>query len=439
MGLFDDDLFDFDGDGKTDPGEEFFAYRMFEEMQKEDSGDEDDFVVLDEEDEDELYVFGGEAPSSSVPPARDLSALPAEPENAPAPEEPITAEAYARRRSSIIRACLINIRDALAFCVVPGVLIGILLAMEKGSERSTAAKWLIAGAVIVIVLILFAYAADTARKLRVLRAYREQYLQSLSPTERAAADNRRRKTSWLIAGVIAALLLALLVALLVRSANTAAVYRDAETLIAAGAYDEALTTLETIRERGYQDTDALMLLCRAHQEYDSGRAVDAYHTMQRVRFNHLSQEQRSEVDAFRQTLRDEYDAYIHRLAERQQAEYERVQSLPFPAVGQFVTKSQLDGMKWEGNDNHTFSVSTTVYLYIGGNTKYRLWITDYNCIKKVVEVSGSGSGGSSGKTSFDTGPSVEGFSHPEDFYDWYPDDFVDFEDAEAYYYAHGGE
>lgn len=439
MGLFDDDLFDFDGDGKTDPGEEFLAYMMFEEMQKEDDEDEDGFVDLEEEDGDESSDFDGEAPSAPAPPARDLPALPAEPENAPAPEEPVTAEAYARRRSSVIRACLINVRDALAFCFVPGVLIGILLAMEKGSERSTAAKWAIAGAAIVIVLVLFAYAADTARKLRALRAYREQYLQSLSPDEQAAADDRIRKILWLNAGVIAVLLLALLVALSVRTANTAAIYRDAETLIAAGAYDEALTTLETIRDKNYHDTDSLMLLCRAHQEYDGGRGVSAYYTMQHAHFNHLSQEQRSEVDAFRRTLQDEYDAYIHRIAEQQQAEYERIRSLPFPAVGQFVTKSQLDGMKWEGNDNHTFSVSTSIYLYVSGNTKYRLWITDYNCIRQVVEVSGSSSGGSSGKTSFDTGPSVDGFSHPEDFYDWYPDDFVDYEDAEDYYYAHGGE
>ena len=440
VGLFDDDLFDFDGDGKTDLGEEFLAYMMFEEMQKEDDEDEDDFLDLDEEDEDEFYDVDGDAPSFSAPPARDLPDLPpVEPEPAPAPDEPVTAEAYARRRSNIIQACLMNIRDALIFCVIPGAVIGILLAMEKGSERSTAAKWGIAVAVIVILLILFAYAADTARKLRALRAYREKYLQSLSPDEQEAADDRSRKITRILAGVVVALVIALIAALAVRTANTASVYRDAETLIAAGAYDEALTTLETIRDKGYHDTDSLLLLCRAHQEYDRGRAVDAYYTLQHVQFNHLSQEQRSEVDAFRQTLKDEYDAYIHRMAEQQQAEYERIQSLPFPAVGQFVTKSQLDGMKREGSDSSTFSVKTTIYLYVSGNTKYRLWITDYNCIKQVVEVSGSGSGGSSGKTSFDTGPSVDGFSSPEDFYEWYPDDFVDFEDAEAYYYDHGGE
>ncbi len=30
------------------------------------------------------------------------------------------------------------------------------------------------------------------------------------------------------------------------------------------------------------------------------------------------------------------------------------------------------------------------------------------------------------------------YYHPEDFYDWYRDDFYDYEEAEDYYYSHGG-
>jgi hypothetical protein len=33
---------------------------------------------------------------------------------------------------------------------------------------------------------------------------------------------------------------------------------------------------------------------------------------------------------------------------------------------------------------------------------------------------------------------TEGFYHPEDFYDWNRDDFSDYEEAEEYYYSHGG-
>ncbi|MBQ1734541.1 MAG: hypothetical protein II038_06640, partial [Lachnospiraceae bacterium] len=190
------------------------------------------------------------------------------------------------------------------------------------------------------------------------------------------------------------------------------------------------------------DTKGLLLLCKAHQEYDSGRALTAYYTMQDARIYYISAEQKAEIDFFRQTLRSEYDTYIHEQAERRQREYERVQSLPFPSVGQYVSKSQLDQMRWEGNDNKTCDVHTTKYLYTSrGGEKYRLWVSDYNCIKKVVKLLSSSSGSSTGKTgtkSLDTCPSVDGFSNPEDFYDWYWDVFFDYEDAEDYYYSHGG-
>lgn len=45
--------------------------------------------------------------------------------------------------------------------------------------------------------------------------------------------------------------------------------------------------------------------------------------------------------------------------------------------------------------------------------------------------------GGSQKTN-SSGPNVGDFVHPDDFYDWYRDDFVDFEEAEDYYYSHGG-
>lgn len=38
----------------------------------------------------------------------------------------------------------------------------------------------------------------------------------------------------------------------------------------------------------------------------------------------------------------------------------------------------------------------------------------------------------------ETGPSTDGFYHAEDFYEWYKDDFIDYEDAEEYYESHGG-
>ncbi len=42
MAGFWDDLFDFNGDGKTDIGEEWLAFKMFEECTKADEPEDDD-------------------------------------------------------------------------------------------------------------------------------------------------------------------------------------------------------------------------------------------------------------------------------------------------------------------------------------------------------------------------------------------------------------
>ncbi len=56
MGIFDDSLFgglfDLNGDGKVDIGEEFMAYKMFEEVTKDDDSD-DDFDDDPEEEQDD--------------------------------------------------------------------------------------------------------------------------------------------------------------------------------------------------------------------------------------------------------------------------------------------------------------------------------------------------------------------------------------------------
>lgn len=41
------------------------------------------------------------------------------------------------------------------------------------------------------------------------------------------------------------------------------------------------------------------------------------------------------------------------------------------------------------------------------------------------------------KKSNSTGLNASDYYHPEDFYEWYYDDFYDYEEAEDYYYSHG--
>ncbi|HHX54112.1 MAG TPA: hypothetical protein GX704_04300 [Clostridiales bacterium] len=47
-------LFDFNGDGETDPGEEWIAFNIFNEVTKED--EDDIFYDADEEEDDNLEI-----------------------------------------------------------------------------------------------------------------------------------------------------------------------------------------------------------------------------------------------------------------------------------------------------------------------------------------------------------------------------------------------
>jgi len=42
MGLFDSSMFDLNGDGKVDIGEEFMAYKMYEDVISDDDEESDD-------------------------------------------------------------------------------------------------------------------------------------------------------------------------------------------------------------------------------------------------------------------------------------------------------------------------------------------------------------------------------------------------------------
>lgn len=449
MGSKNDDffggMFDFNGDGKTDLGEEFLAYQIFEEVMKEETND----TESDDDDDGFDSLNYSSAAGSFVPdPPQPHTPIRQAVISAPSAAEPlpetITFDQYKTQRSAFLRECFFAAFAALLLGALPGL--GIYAAIAAYDPKNSASGFLVTVFVIAgiaaIVMITRGAFAGTSEKYQRLQQAKEIYLNHALAEELSQQRKKKRRIAISVCSLIGAGILILITVSVVRLSRTGIIYDEALDQIEAGNYQQAAAILQQIEKNDYKDTKGLLLLCKAHQEYDSGRALTAYYTMQDARIYYISAEQKAEIDSFRQMLQSEYDAYIHEQAERRQKEYERVQSLPFPSVGQYVSKSQLDQMRWEGNDNKTCDVHTTKYLYTSrGGEKYRLWVSDYNCIKKVVKLSSSSSGSSTGKTgtkSLDTGPSVDGFSNPEDFYDWYWDDFFDYEDAEDYYYSHGG-
>ncbi len=117
---------------------------------------------------------------------------------------------------------------------------------------------------------------------------------------------------------------------------------------------------------------------------------------------------------------------------------------PFPSEDQHVGVIQYNGMTRQYRDTKTCWCPTTLYLCTVREYTYKLWISDDDTIIKVelysvAQQPGKTSSGSSGKKPASPEFDVDAFSNPEDFYDWYMDDFIDLEEAEDYYYSHGGE
>lgn len=141
-----------------------------------------------------------------------------------------------------------------------------------------------------------------------------------------------------------------------------------------------------------------------------------------------------------------YKSYIKRMGERQQQEYENkiVNGVPYVGMSESRIGDTSLGKPSNKVRHNTEMISGEVYtanLYDFYQNGKRIFTA--RCVRgRVTEVWDERNSVSSsytpksGKSS--TGPSVESFSHPEDFYDWYWDDFFDYEDAEDYYYEHGG-
>lgn len=116
-----------------------------------------------------------------------------------------------------------------------------------------------------------------------------------------------------------------------------------------------------------------------------------------------------------------------------------------PYVGMYVS-SIPSKWEWQGTDNTTVrdasgnNIRTVKYRYDAPPKIYVIWVNESDKVVKVsitdptapAKKKNTSSKGSA--SSLDTSE----FVHPEDFYDWNRDDFYDYEDAEDYYYSHGG-
>ena len=115
-----------------------------------------------------------------------------------------------------------------------------------------------------------------------------------------------------------------------------------------------------------------------------------------------------------------------------------------PYVGQHISGTPAD-WSWQGTDSTTVksstggAVRTVKYRFDTSTRSYTIWVNDSGSVVKVNYSDRTGTSRSTGRRS-SVSPSLDtsDWYHPEDFYDWNRDDFDDYEDAEDYYYSHGG-
>lgn len=431
-------MFDFNGDGKTDLGEQFIAYKIFEEVTKEDNQDSDD--------SDDIG-FTPRRTTSYHPAARPVKPLPS---MQPIPEHLSFAD-YKNRRHAFIGEVFLSILVAAVLCSIPGVIVWAAISSydSKNSASGFVVTVFVIAGLVVAGIILYAAASSISGSYKHLMKAKEVYLKDAETEELdQQAKAKKKRTIW-ISSIFGACVVLLIVLSVINSSRLAATYENAESLIASGQYGQASTVLETIKEKDYKDTAALILLCKAHSQYDAGRSIDAYYTMQDARFLYQTEDQNAEISSFKAILKQEYDAYISRMAERNRQEYENRITNGVPYVG--MPESRInDTSLGRPSDKvrHNYQVKNgEQYLanlydfYQNGKcvftarcvqgTVTEVWDNRDNPQTPYVPSNGGGK-------AYDTGPSVNGFSNPEDFYDWYWDDFFDFEDAEDYYYSHGG-
>ena len=173
------DLFDFDGDGQTDAGEEFLAFMMFQEAMKEDEEedlfDPDDFSVYDGYEDD--FLTGGAAETfGSTPPAGGAAAPERYASTPVTPEpEPLTRESYQMRRRAFRKDCFRTLWRGLLLSAIPAALI---YAAVSAYDSASTASALVTAAVVgfglfVLGAVWFVNLRDLALSRSVLRQYEE--------------------------------------------------------------------------------------------------------------------------------------------------------------------------------------------------------------------------------------------------------------------------
>lgn len=375
---FSNDPFDLDGDGKVDIGESFIEYMTFNEIMKghEDPDEsEDDWESSDSSDNYESCAVSEQT----------------------ANESKVQKSEVKRRISSLPKVDTGTLDDVSAQMVK--------FESERNSAKKKSTRKIIIGIAAVVCIIIISIVAFI-----IINKNREQ-------------------------------------------SRIQGIYEQAEDLVFTGKYDKAIDLLDSIKQEEYKDTDALISFAESHKAYDEGNIYLAYLFLDERSFEYQSEEHMQLIGSFSKEVNSEYKLYKQRQDEElaQALEKRITEGVHFVGMSESRINDTILGEAEFHGHNHFIENGETIVTNLYRWYRNGKWIFGVRCAKGVVisisdfrsdysggssygNYSGSSSSGKSEEDEFDVGD----FSHVDDFYDWYYDDFFDYEEAEDYYYSYGG-
>lgn len=449
-------LFDFDGDGKTDVFEQGLAYMMYEDITKEDNEESDE---LDDNDGDldfEPSPFCSTTHRSYSPDS--ASSIVSTPVDRPETEKPVssstpinlTAE-YKYRKKCLIGAFL----GVLFFVTIwIGTFTLISLAGCDGDKNAAGRTVGILFGVISCIIIYVSWMHPVFKPyVDTYRSAKETWLESLNESETKKQNGKRAASITVVVLLILGILAAIIVPKAVKSSRDASMLSEARELITTGDYSAARKLLYGNFPYNHEESNALISLCDAYSYYERGNVSSAYYALYRTKLNLLGPELKKDASAFLEALKEEkevYDKEQEEKAAQERAEYENKIRTGVPFVG--LAENRIsDTSLGKPDPNMRRTVGTyggkDVIFYRYDYVRNKMIIYSAYCYNgKVVKVEDYRSSpiptkkpsSSSGSSSSYVYPDPKEFDDPSDFYYWYYDEFVDYEEAEEYYYSHGG-
>lgn len=217
-------------------------------------------------------------------------------------------------------------------------------------------------------------------------------------------------------------------------------YQQAVELYRDGKYSEAYDLFRTLRY-DYARVKEYMTLCDAHFHFNKDNMDMAHFVLGRYTFSFLTGEEREEFEAFQRAVNTGYEAEKARKEREARQEMEnRIRTeAPFYGMPESRINDTILGAYSEKKISRydRDKEAHVYYWYQGDKTLYYASckegsvtsIHDYRDHPKPPAGSG---------IDISPYPDVSFFSNPGDFYYFYVDDFDGYQDAEDFYYEHGG-